>query len=277
MFRKARTSRAAPAAPDWRSFDRVADIYDRIRAPLHEPAARDLVAAIGDPAEGGFLDVGSGTGVVAAAAQAAGWRPTVSVDRSLPMLARARARGLDRLVGADAVDLPFRDARFGAVGAGFVLHVLPRYDTTLFDMSRVLRPGGTLGTATWDWRRDEFTETWRVVAESFTTKELLDDAMRRAAPWAERFSQPEQLEEALREAGMRSVRVERRQYRATVTIDDYLTGREISAPGRFLREILGQALWERFRERVDATFRERFEDPIGDTNDVLLATGTKPA
>ena len=277
MVRKARTTRVAPAAPDWRSFDAVADTYDRIRAPIHEPAARDLVSVMGDPADGGFLDVGSGTGVVAAAAQAAGWRPTVSADRSLPMLARARARGLDRLAGADAVDLPFRDGRFGAVGAGFVLHVLSRYDTTRFDMSRVLRPGGVLGTATWDWRRDEFTETWRAVAESFTTKELLDDAMRRAAPWAERFSRPGPLEEALREAGLRSVRVERRQHRATVSIENYLAGREISVQGRFLREILGDALWDRFRERVEATFRERFADPIGDTNDVLLAIGTKPA
>jgi SAM-dependent methyltransferase len=193
------------------------------------------------------------------------------------MLARARERGLGHLAVADAVDLPFRDGRFGAVGAAFVLHVVPSYETPLFDMFRVLRPGGRLGTATWDWRRDEFTDTWRAVAESFTTKALLDDAMRRAAPWAERFSSPGPLEEALREAGLRSVRVERRQYRASVSIGDYLAGREVSALGRFLREILGETLWERFRERIHATFRERFEDPIGDTNEVLLAIGTKPA
>lgn len=277
MFRKARTTRAAPPAPDWRSFDGVAEAYDRIRAPLHEPGARDLVEAIGAPAEGGFLDVGTGTGVVAAAAEAAGWTPTVGIDRSLPMLARARERGLLRLAAADAVDLPFRDGRFGGVASAFVLHVALRYETFLFDMVRVLRPGGVLGVATWDWRRDEFSDTWRSVAESFTTKELLDDAMRRAAPWAERFSSPGPLEEALREAGLRSVRVERRQYRASLSIEDYLAGREISALGRFLREILGGTLWDRFRERVTATFRERFSDPIGDTNDALLAVGTKPA
>jgi ubiquinone/menaquinone biosynthesis C-methylase UbiE len=269
--------RRADAAPDWRSFDGVAESYDRVRAPIHEPAARDLVEVMGPPADGGFLDVGSGTGVVAAAAETAGWRPTVAVDRSLPMLGRARGRGLGRLAAADAVDLPFRDGRFGGMAAGFVLHVVPSYETLLFDMVRVLRPGGTLGTATWDWRRDEFSDTWRSVAESFTTKELLDDAMRRAAPWAERFSKPAPLEEALREAGLRSVRVERRQHRASVSIEDYLAGREISALGRFLREILGESLWARFRERIDAAFRERFQDPIGDTNDTLLAVGTKPA
>lgn len=265
------------AAPGWRSFDGVAEAYDRVRAPIHEPAARDLVEVMGPPGPGGFLDIGAGTGVVAAAAEGAGWRPTVAVDRSVPMLARARERGLRSLAAGDAVDLPFRDTRFGAVAAGFVLHVVPSYETLLFDMARVLRAGGTLGTATWDWRRDEFSDTWRSVAESFTTKELLDDAMRRAAPWAERFSRPGPLEEALREAGMRSVRVERRQHRATVSIQDYLAGREVSVLGRFLREILGDALWDRFRERVETTFRDRFADPIGDTNDVLLAVGTKPA
>jgi hypothetical protein len=115
------------------------------------------------------------------------------------------------------------------------------------------------------------------VAEAFTTKELLDDAMRRAAPWAERFSKPAPLEEALREAGLRPVRVERRQHRASVSIEDYLAGREVSALGRFLQEILGRALWERFRERVEGSFRERFSDPIGDTNDVLIGVGTQPA
>lgn len=276
MFRKARTTRVAPA-PDWRSFDSVAEAYDRVRVPIHQPAARDLVEAIGEPRDGGFLDVGTGTGVVAAAAEAAGWRPTVGIDRSLPMLGRARGRGLDLLAAADAVDLPFPDGRFGAVGAGFVMHTVTRYDTLLFDMVRVLRPGATLGTATWDWRRDEFTETWRTVAETFTTKELLDDAWRRAAPWAERFSQPGPLEEALRDAGLRNVRVERRQYRATVSLQDYLTARDITALGRFLRAILGEALWERFREQVGSAFRDRFEDPIGDTYDALLAVGTKPA
>ena len=276
MFRRTRTTRVAPA-PDWRSFDSVAEAYDRVRAPIHQPAALDLVEAMGEPTDGGFLDVGTGTGVVAAAAEAAGWRPTVGVDRSLPMMERAHGRGLDLLAAADAVDLPFRDGRFGAVGAAFVLHTVSRYDTLLFDMTRVLRPGGTLGTATWDWRRDEFTDTWRAAAETFTTKELLDDAWRRAAPWADRFSQPDPLEEALRDAGLRNVRVERRQYRATVSVQDYLTGREITALGRFLREILGDTLSERFRERVEATFRERFDDPIGDTSDALLAVGTKPA
>jgi hypothetical protein len=56
---------------------------------------------------------------------------------------------------------------------------------------------------------------------------------------------------------------------------DYLTGRETTVEGRFLRDSLGERLWERFRERVAGVFRERFPDPLGDTYDVLIAVGTK--
>jgi ubiquinone/menaquinone biosynthesis C-methylase UbiE len=279
MFGRKRSPRGAgPAASarDWRSFDAVAADYERIRAPVHEPAAVDLVDLLGPPARGGLLDVGSGTGVLAAAAQTAGWAPVAGVDRSVPMLRLGRPRGLDRVAAADAVDLPFRDTTFAAVAAAFVLHLVARYDTVLFDMLRVLGPDGRLGVATWVGTIDEFTRTWRSVAERFATKELLDDALRKAAPWQERFSDPRRLDEALRDAGLRNVQLERRSYRSSMSVADYLAGRETAAAGRFLRQMLGEDLWERFRHEVGEAFRERFPDPIGDTNEVLLAIGRKP-
>lgn len=260
---------------DWQTFDAVAETYDRVRAPLHALPARDLVSLLGPPSAGGLLDVGTGTGVLAAAAQAAGWDPVVGIDRSLPMLALARERGVRRLAAAEAIDLPFADSTFGALGAAFVLHTFPKYDTALFDMLRVVRPSGRLGVATWAESDDEFTKVWRSVAETYATKELLRVALSRAAPWQERFSDTKRLGEALRDAGLRYVSVERRQYRMTFSIDDYLAGREVTAQGRFLRDTLGDRLWERFRERTRAEFRERFPDPMGDTNDVLIAVGTK--
>jgi hypothetical protein len=56
---------------------------------------------------------------------------------------------------------------------------------------------------------------------------------------------------------------------------DYLAGRETSSEGRSLRATLGDPLWDRFRGRAAETFRERFPDPLGDTNEVLIAVGTK--
>jgi ubiquinone/menaquinone biosynthesis C-methylase UbiE len=275
--RAGRPRLAPERASDWRSYDSVAEVYDRVRVPLHEPPARDLVAAVAPTTGGRVLDVGTGTGVAAmAAAESVGPTGLVAgVDPSLGMLRLALDRGVT-VVAAQAIDLPFRDATFDAVVANFVIFFFQRYETALFDMLRVLRPGGRLGVTTWGPADDEFRRTWRAVAESFTGPELLRDALRKVAPWEEHFSDSRRLADALRQAGLRSVDVQRRQFRATITIEDYLAGRETSAHGRFLRETLGPPLWDRFRGRVDEEFRRRFRDPIGDTEDVLLAVGTKP-
>jgi ubiquinone/menaquinone biosynthesis C-methylase UbiE len=275
MFGRRRAETPAAARPaDWRSFDAVAETYARVRAPLHDPPARELVELLGPP-RGPLLDVGTGTGVLAAAAREAGWRPVIGADRSASMLAQAKTRDLT-VVAAEGIDLPFRDGRFAAVSAAFALHVFPRYESALFDMLRVLAVDGVMGVASWAKQTDEFSRTWRAVADSFTTKQLLDDAIRQAAPWEERFSDPSRLEETLRDAGLREVVVERRRYRVTSSLDDYLAARETTAAGRFLRGILGEAMWERFRARVEEEFRSRFPDPLGDSFEVLLTVGKKP-
>lgn len=263
---------------DWRSYDDVADTYDRVRTDFHTRPAADLVALVAPSAGGRVLDVGTGTGAAAVeAAKSVGSEGfVVGVDPSLEMLGRARDRGVGRLVAGKALDLPFAGGVFDAVVASFVVFLFTRYETALFDMIRVVRPGGKVGVTTWGGTEDEFRRTWREVAETFVGKDLLKDANRRASPWEERFSDPRRLVETLREAGLRQVDAQRRDYRFTWSIDDYLAGRETSAPGRFLHDMLGEASWERFRQRVAEEFRSRFADPIGDTSDVILAVGIKP-
>jgi ubiquinone/menaquinone biosynthesis C-methylase UbiE len=276
MFGRRKTPSPTPAPTrDWRSFDQVAETYARVRAPVHQAPATDLVAELGSPVEGGLLDVGTGTGVLLAAAREAGWRPAVGVDRSMPMLERARMDEPRPVAAADAIDLPFKDGTFGVVGAAFVLHTFPRYEAALFDLTRVLRPGGRIGLATWAAGDDEFSRLWRGIAESYATRDLLADAVRRAAPWRERFSDPGRIDEALRAAGLRNIRVQRREYRARMSLEDYLAGREITAEGRFLQGMLSEQLWARFRDQVREAFRSRFAEPFGDTYDVLLTVAAK--
>jgi hypothetical protein len=50
---------------DWKSYDRVADEYNRLTPPLLGPLARDLIALLRLPAAGLLLDVGTGTGAPA--------------------------------------------------------------------------------------------------------------------------------------------------------------------------------------------------------------------
>ncbi|MFN2591004.1 MAG: methyltransferase domain-containing protein [Actinomycetota bacterium] len=264
---------------DWRSYDLVAEAYARVRAPETGTVASDLVRMLGLDPGNRVLDVGTGTGVAArAAADALG--PTglsVGIDPSMPMLSIARREvSAARFAAARAIDLPFADHAFDAVVAAFTLAGFQKYDTALFDMLRVLKAGGRLGVCTWGRSEDEFTRTWREVAESFAGVEILRDAAARAMPWAERFEDPARLKDTLYDAGLRNIRVERREYRFEVRQEDYLAGGEITSMGRFLHQMLGDELWETFRRRVRDAFAQRFPDTFNDFREAVLAVGTKP-
>jgi ubiquinone/menaquinone biosynthesis C-methylase UbiE len=108
-----------------------------------------LVAAAGDGAlRGAFvLDVGAGTGVVTAAALAAGASAVVGTDLALEMLQHdAAARGAG--VVADVLALPFAVGAFDAVVAGCVLNHLATPTAAVREMLRVTRPGGVVLAST---------------------------------------------------------------------------------------------------------------------------------
>jgi ubiquinone/menaquinone biosynthesis C-methylase UbiE len=46
----------------WKSYDSVADEYERLTPQLFGPLARELVARLRPPPGGRLLDVGAGTG-----------------------------------------------------------------------------------------------------------------------------------------------------------------------------------------------------------------------
>jgi ubiquinone/menaquinone biosynthesis C-methylase UbiE len=264
---------------DWRSYDGVAEIYDRVHAPRLVEPARDLVAFVAPPAGGKVLDVGTGTGVTAeVAAQALGdGGVVVGVDPSFGMLrVGAKARPDLQLAAADAIDLPFRDGAFDVVTASFVVSHFTKYETALYDMIRVLRLGGRLALSSWaDGNRDELQKTWVELVESVIGEVMLADVHRRAVPWSERFADREATEETLMGAGLRHVRVERRQYHFRYSLEEYVEGLETWSTGRFVRSMLGPSSWEQFRLRARQLFGERFADPVNDFRDVWLAIATK--
>ena len=262
---------------DWRSYDATAETYERVLTPHMALPAVDLVA-LADPASGSHvLDIGSGTGVVlAAAAEAVGSDGLVAgIDRSPRMLqVGAAARPGARAV-ADVLDLPFADAAFDVVTAGFCIMLFRKYDTAMFDMMRVLRRDGRMAVSVWRHRRDAFLETWYELCEGAVGKEILADALKQARPWEERFEDPKALKETLEEVGLRNVRVEEHEYRFEYTLADYVEGREQSLTGQFVQSMLGDAAFASFLERARAVYAERFPDPLIDFQDALLAVGTK--
>jgi ubiquinone/menaquinone biosynthesis C-methylase UbiE len=262
---------------DWRSYDDVAEIYERVHAPRFAEAARDLVGALAIGEGERILDVGTGTGAGAGEVARTGAN-VVGIDRSFGMLSVAhRERPSLRLVAGEAIDLPFRDRTFDAVLGNFVFAHFVKVETALFDLTRVLVPGGRIGFTTWSEGKDAFQDTWTELLETVIPRDMLAPAYAAAAPGHERFKQPKAIEDALRRAGFRHVRTERKRYQWTYPRDDLVEGLGTWAVGRFARNMLGESSWASFVQRARATFADRFPDPLNDFRDVIVAVGALPS
>jgi demethylmenaquinone methyltransferase/2-methoxy-6-polyprenyl-1,4-benzoquinol methylase len=68
----------------------------------------------------------------------------VAADITRPMLETARRRCRCRVIGADAMSLPFPDGLFGCVFVGYGLRNFPNLNSALEEIRRVTRPGGML-------------------------------------------------------------------------------------------------------------------------------------
>ena len=260
---------------DWRTYDRTAETYERVHAPRFVEPARDLAALAGVTAGASVLDVGTGTGVGARVAAELG-AAAVGIDPSTAMLQIAREAGPSiGFVAGEAIDLPFGDGTFDTVLGSFVLAHFAKVETALFDIARVARPGAVIGFTTWTDGRDAFTDTWRELVSSVVPDDLLASSLAKAIPNHDRFTGRAAVEEVLLDAGLRHVRTEPAQYEWSYRRDEYVDGLTVWATGRFVREMLGEEDWQRFVERVRATFADRFPDPLHDRRDVLLAIGTK--
>jgi demethylmenaquinone methyltransferase/2-methoxy-6-polyprenyl-1,4-benzoquinol methylase len=136
-------------------FDRIAPRYDLLNRLLSlgsDIAWRRRAVALARLGERGrALDVGTGTGDFALAIlrDAPESATVTGIDISAGMLAiaaeRAARAGLsaryERLI-ASAETLPFEDATFDRVTAGFVIRNVRDIPRALREMRRVLRPGG---------------------------------------------------------------------------------------------------------------------------------------
>jgi SAM-dependent methyltransferase len=101
------------------------------------------------------LDVGTGTGVLAAAVEAnTRASEIVGIDPSAGFMAYAqKASSSPRLrfeVG-DGQALPYRDASFDQAMSLLVLNFVPDHELALHEMRRVTRPGGVVSACVWDY------------------------------------------------------------------------------------------------------------------------------
>ena len=140
--------------------------------------------------------------------------------------------------------------------ANFVIAHFTKHKTALFELKRVLHPGGRLGFTAWADAEDDLARTWFELVQSVVPREVVQAAMDERLPWRERFRQRLPLEEALMEAGIRQVRTEVRRYRFQYSLDEYVEGMGTWATGRFVRSMLGESGFAAFLGRARAVFGE---------------------
>ena len=135
-----------------RLFATIADRYDLITRVLSygldQRWKRRLVRMSGAAPGVRALDLACGTGDIAFAL-AAGGAETTGLDVTYRMVELARAKrppgvpGVHFVTG-DMMALPFPDASFDLVTTGYGIRNVPRIDTALAEIRRVLRPGGRM-------------------------------------------------------------------------------------------------------------------------------------
>jgi SAM-dependent methyltransferase len=211
---------AASSSPD---FGPLAADYDRLR-PVDKSwwELFELLVAEADLAGRRVLEIGCGTGRLAAALAERGAR-VWGIDPSPEMLRQARAAMGGKAGGlrqGRAEALPFKDTWFERAVMRAVVHLLDR-PRALAELARVLVPGGRAAIATF--APDHFARYW---LNAFFPEVLEIDLAR--------FPTPADLETELAAVGFGSIRVH-----------------GLRQPGRLTRE---EAL-ERIRGRYISTLR----------------------
>ena len=131
------------------------DAYERFMGRWSRTLARAFVQFANVQAGDSVLDVGSGTGAVAAAVAAVSPSSRiVGIDPAAGFVEFAQARhggNLVRFEVADAQQLPFADRSFTRTLSLLNLNFIPDPRKALQEMSRVTQAGGTVAAAVWDY------------------------------------------------------------------------------------------------------------------------------
>jgi demethylmenaquinone methyltransferase/2-methoxy-6-polyprenyl-1,4-benzoquinol methylase len=157
----------APLGP---TYDR----YARLLSFGQDPRWRSFLVSRVPADARRVLDVASGTAAVAIElARAADGRTVVGIDQSPEMLTAGRERveraglsGRIELREGRAEDLPFADGEFDALTFTYLLRYVDDVPATLWELARVVRPGGTVAMQEFGLPRGLWRPLWEVYVQA---------------------------------------------------------------------------------------------------------------
>jgi len=180
-------------------FDLLAPIYDRLIAPPSEEYLSQFAAL---PVEGPVLDVGGGTGRIAAGLKDQ-TSSMVLLDRSRKMLQEAGNKADFHRITGSSDQLPFNSDSFERVLVVDAYHHFSNQSTCLQELWRVVSPGGRLVIEEPD--IDHFAVKLVALAEKLTL-------------FTSHFERPEKIGAALETLGA-SIEIHRRDHNAWVVAE----------------------------------------------------------
>lgn len=235
------------------SYSETAVYYDAVWSPIILPTGKRLLDALPLDRAGRVLEVGTGTGALLG--ELRGRAPKASIigiDLTEAMLRIVRDRRRGAVAVMDCLRLGLANATFDVAALPFMLHYVADPPAAFREVARVVRPGGTVGTATW-------------ASEGHcTAHEIWDEEIEAsgAAPdpigvpdYLALMDSPEKVEAALADAGLEPARIWLDEHVHRWPPADYLTYLSYGARRRRLQtlpEPEREPLMQRVRARLEA-------------------------